>query len=215
MNVPTKEAMCESAAQICARYRNGGTPPKILVVSRNDSDDAIIDAVRAGIVGYLSHVQVPEELHNAVQIVGKGGAIFSPTIAVRLSQFFSTGDNHSRSSSFYDLTARELQIVDLLASGMRNGEIARRLYLTEKTVRNYVSRIFVKLDVHDRAGAALRARGAGFGLLTEGGPSMATKAGGGALHRQPPGSRAPGHARESGRSGRATAVRDHGDDAGG
>ncbi|MFD8216269.1 response regulator transcription factor [Streptomyces sp. NPDC059697] len=63
----------------------------------------------------------------------------------------------------HQLTSRETEILELLADGMNNRQIARRLFLAEKTVRNYVSRIFTKLEVHDRAAAVLRARDAGFG----------------------------------------------------
>jgi DNA-binding CsgD family transcriptional regulator len=66
-------------------------------------------------------------------------------------------------TGFSDLTNRELEILELLADGLGNQQIARRLFLAEKTVRNYVSRIFAKLEVHDRATAAVRARDAGFG----------------------------------------------------
>lgn len=165
---PTKDAMCENVAQIVARYRDDHSSPKIIVVSRDDSDDVIIAALRAGVVGYLSHIASSEELLHSVQMAAKGSATFSSTIAARFSRYFSTVENNNlEATSFCGLTSRELEILELLARGMRNRQIARRLHLGEKTVRNYVSRIFTKLDVHDRAAAALRARDAGFGRRTE------------------------------------------------
>jgi DNA-binding NarL/FixJ family response regulator len=160
---PTKAAMCENIAQIVARYRDDRPHPRIIVVSQNDADDVIIAALRAGVVGYLSHIDSPEELLCSVQIAAKGGATFSPTIATRFSRYFSTIESPPGTTTFCNLTGRELEILELLALGMGNRQIARRLFLAEKTVRNYVCRIFAKLGVNDRAAAVLRARAAGFG----------------------------------------------------
>jgi DNA-binding NarL/FixJ family response regulator len=163
---PSKRTICENVQQIVTKYRGKKSRPKIIVVSQNDDDDVIVAALRVGVNGYLARIGSSEELVHSVQIVAKGGAVFSPTIAARFSRYFSTMRSLPELTGFSDLTSRELEILELLADGLGNQQIARRLFLAEKTVRNYVSRIFAKLEVHDRATAVVRARDAGFGAQT-------------------------------------------------
>jgi DNA-binding NarL/FixJ family response regulator len=160
---PSKRAICRNVARIASRYRREKSRPQIVVVSKNDYDDVIVSALRLGVNGYLAHLASPEELIQSLQIVARGGAAFSPTIAARFSSYFSTMQRIPEPPRFSQLTDREMEILELLANGMNNRQIARKLYLADKTVRNYVSRIFTKLEVHDRAAAALCARDAGFG----------------------------------------------------
>ncbi len=159
----SKRTICENVQQIVSKYRRVKSRPKIIVVSQQDDDDVIVAALRVGVNGYIARIRSSEELLHALQIVAKGGAAFSPTIASRLSRYFSTIPSLPELTGFSELTSRELEILELLARGMANQQIARRLFLAEKTVRNYVSRIFAKLEVHDRATAAVLARDAGLG----------------------------------------------------
>ncbi|CAL9450532.1 Transcriptional regulatory protein DegU [Streptomyces sp. enrichment culture] len=159
----SKRTLCENARRIAALYPCEKSRPKIIVVSQNDDDDTIVAALRAGVNGYLSRIESPEELLHSIQLVAKGGAAFSPTVASRLSRYFSATHVLPELAAFSELTDREMEILELLASGMGNQQIARRLFLAEKTVRNYVSRFFTKLEVHDRAMAAVVARDAGLG----------------------------------------------------
>ncbi|MFE6908575.1 LuxR C-terminal-related transcriptional regulator [Streptomyces erythrochromogenes] len=163
---PSKRTICENVQQIDSKYRHAKSRPKMIVVSRNDDDDVIVAALRVGVNGYLARIGSPEELLHSLQIVAKGGAAFSPTIAARFSRYFSTMRGLPELTGFSDLTSRELEILELLAGGLGNHQISRLLFLAEKTVRNYVSRIFAKLEVHDRATAVARARDAGFGGQT-------------------------------------------------
>ncbi|MFF2512978.1 LuxR C-terminal-related transcriptional regulator [Streptomyces sp. NPDC058086] len=160
---PSKRAICRNVAWIVSLYRQEKSRPQIVVVSQNDYDDVIVSALRLGVNGYLARIASPEELFQSLHIVARGGAAFSPTIAARFSRFFATIQRLPEPPEFSQLTSRETEILELLADGMNNRQIARRLFLAEKTVRNYVSRIFTKLEVHDRAAAVLRARDAGFG----------------------------------------------------
>jgi DNA-binding NarL/FixJ family response regulator len=160
---PSKRTICENVQQIFSKYRQEKSRPKMIVVSQNDDDDVIVAALRLGVNGYLARVGSSVELLHSIQIVAKGGAAFSPSIAARFSRYFSNMRSLPELTGFSDLTNRELEILELLADGLGNQQIARRLFLAEKTVRNYVSRIFAKLEVHDRATAAVRARDAGFG----------------------------------------------------
>ncbi|WP_245997234.1 LuxR C-terminal-related transcriptional regulator [Streptomyces armeniacus] len=144
----------------------GGRAPRALAVSVQDDDDSVMAALRAGASGYITKQTSERELLRAIEIVAEGGAVFSPVIAKRLNEYFSTPHTASCRSMFPQLTGRETQVLDLLARGWSNGRIAKDLVLTEKTVRNYVSQILVKLDVHHRAEAVVRAREAGLGVLS-------------------------------------------------
>lgn len=159
----SKRTLLESVRQIMSRFRHATSQPKIIVVSQRDEDDVIVAALRVGVNGYLARIRSPEELLHSIQIVAKGGAAFSPTIACRFSRYFSAMHSMPELAVFSELTSRELEILELIAGGLGNQQIAGRLFLAEKTVRNYVSRIFTKLEVHDRVTAAVLARDAGIG----------------------------------------------------
>ena len=95
--------------------------------------------------------------------IARGEAVFGPRIADRILTFFAAGPQQAAAAAFPQLTAREREILELVARGMDNGGIARRLFLSEKTVRNRVSEILTKLHVASRAEAVARARDAGLG----------------------------------------------------
>ncbi len=100
---------------------------------------------------------------KVLRAVADGEAHFGPEIATRLLGFFSAPRPAPPSEEFPELTAREVEVLDLIARGMSNQEIVRRLYLSQKTVRNHVSNIFLKLQVAGRPQAIVRAREAGLG----------------------------------------------------
>ena len=143
----------------------------ILVVTMVEDDDSVFAAMRAGARGYLLKGADKEEMLLAIRAVARGEAVFGPGIARRLIQYFSSPPQPARAprSIFPELTDREREILDLVAAGRNNQEIAGELFLSLKTVRNYVSNIFTKLQVADRAQAIVRAREAGLGR--EGGRS--------------------------------------------
>jgi DNA-binding NarL/FixJ family response regulator len=135
----------------------------ILMVTMFDEESAIFAAMRAGARGYILKGATHAEMLRAIRAVGAGEAIFSPAIAGRLMEFFAQIRPVMTPSVFPELSEREREILDLLAQGYKNAEIASRLTLTPHTVRNYVSNIISKLQVADRAHAILRAREAGLG----------------------------------------------------
>jgi DNA-binding NarL/FixJ family response regulator len=137
----------------------------ILVVTMFEDDDSVFAAMRAGARGYLLKGADKEEMLLAIRAVARGEAIFGPAIAQRLMQYFAAARPASRTAAdpFPDLTEREREILARLAAGRTNQEIADALFLSVKTVRNYVSNIFSKLQVADRAQAIIRAREAGLG----------------------------------------------------
>jgi DNA-binding NarL/FixJ family response regulator len=131
----------------------------VLVLTMVEEDASIFAAMRAGARGYVLKGAGPETILRSIRVVAAGEAIFGPVVAARLTQFFLPGPT----TAFPDLTARERDILALMATGASNTVIAGRLGLTEKTVRNNVSNIFAKLRVADRAAAVARARDAGLG----------------------------------------------------
>lgn len=142
----------------------------ILVVTMVEEDDSVFAAMRAGARGYLLKGADKEEMLLAIRAVGRGEAIFGPGIARRMIRYFSSppsAPTRTPRSAFPDLTDREREVLELIAAGRNNQEISNELYLSLKTVRNYVSNIFVKLRVADRAQAIVRAREAGLGNNTE------------------------------------------------
>ena len=135
----------------------------VVVVTMFEDDDSVFAAMRAGARGYVLKGADVEEVLKVLGAVAEGEAHFGPEIARRLMGFFSTPKPAAPSEVFPELTAREAEVLDLIAQGRNNAEIARRLYLSQKTVRNHVSNIFLKLQVADRAQAIVRAREAGLG----------------------------------------------------
>jgi DNA-binding NarL/FixJ family response regulator len=140
---------------------------RILVVTMFEDDHSVFSAIRAGARGYVLKGADPEEVLRAIQAVASGEAIFSPAIATRLIDFFGSLRPEVVPQPFPELTRREREILDRIAQGRGNAEIARQLSLSAKTVANHVSNILSKLQVADRAQAMLRARDAGLG---QGGP---------------------------------------------
>lgn len=133
----------------------------VLVLTMFDDADSVFMAMRAGARGYLLKGAGHDELVRAISAVADGGVILGPGVAVRVQRFFQRSDTDT---AFPGLTAREHEVLALIADGRSNGEIARLLGISGKTVRNHVSNVFTKLQVVDRAQAIIRARTAGLGV---------------------------------------------------
>ena len=134
----------------------------VLVISMQEDDDSVFAALQAGARGYLLKGALKAEILRSIRSVASGEAIFGPAIARRLMQYFAT-PRPTAPEAFPGLTDREREILGLIARHETNPEIANRLHLSQKTVRNHVSNIFTKLQVADRAQAIIRAREAGLG----------------------------------------------------
>lgn len=130
---------------------------KILVLSTYDGDEWVFDAIRAGASGYLLKDAPREELVAALMHVAQGNTPVDPKIAGKLFRMASHGNQAQASGLLAQLSEREREILDLISQGCSNAQIANRIYLSEGTVRNYVSRILEKLGVADRTQAALLA----------------------------------------------------------
>ena len=149
----------EATRRVLEKYPRVG----VVVVTMFEDDDSVFAAMRAGARGYVLKGADAEEVLKVVGAVVEGEAHFGPEIARRLMAFFSAPKPAAPSEAFPELTAREAELLDLIARGLNNAEIAKRLYVSQKTVRNHVSNIFLKLQVADRAQAIVKAREAGLG----------------------------------------------------
>jgi DNA-binding NarL/FixJ family response regulator len=151
-----------SGVEATRQIRDTQPAVAVLVLTMLDGDDAVFAAMRAGARGYLLKGAGRDEITAAIAAVARGEVVFAAGIATRVLAFFSGGPA-SGAKPFGELTDREREILDLVARGLTNQAIARRLVLSEKTVRNHVSNVFTKLQVTGRAEAVARARDAGLG----------------------------------------------------
>lgn len=144
------------------RVVTAGTParpaPHVLVISGAGTDDELVASLQAGARGYLTSAASCEELVHTVQLVAEGGAGFNASIAARLPTLMRDVPQPAARDALRELTGREREVLDLVIQGYNNRRIARSLFLSEKTVRNHLSHVFVKLQVHNRMEAALVAR---------------------------------------------------------
>jgi DNA-binding NarL/FixJ family response regulator len=135
----------------------------VLVLTMHDDDETVYGALRAGARGYLLKGADGSELVSTIRTLAAGGTVFGPAVARRIVGFFLESSHRYREGTFPELTRREGEVLDLVAAGHRNSAIARTLNLSEKTVRNHLSSILLKLQVEDRSAAIVRAREAGLG----------------------------------------------------
>ncbi len=135
----------------------------VLVLTMHEDDESVFSAVRAGARGYLVKGARQAELLRALRTVADGGAVFGPEIARRMIGFFEAAASAASVAPFPDLTVRELEILELVARGWSNQQIAAQLGLSIKTIRNNVSSVFTKIQVVDRSQAIVKAREAGIG----------------------------------------------------
>jgi DNA-binding NarL/FixJ family response regulator len=162
LNLP-KMSGIEATKQIIQKQPNIG----ILVLTMYDDDSSVFAAMRAGARGYLLKEASRNEIIRAIEAVGDGEAIFSPSIARRMMYYFEAKSKQAQVDVFPQLTEREREVLDHIARGENNGDIASVLGLNQKTVRNHVSNILSKLHASDRAHAIIMAREAGLGKENE------------------------------------------------
>lgn len=139
----------------------------IIMVTMLEDDTSLFSAMRAGARGYVLKGAHAQELLQTIRAVAHGQALFGAPIATRIMSFFQNIENNPDSSlpagAFPELTPREREVLELIAQGANNRQIAEKLVLSDKTVRNHITSIFSKLQVADRAQAIIKARGASLG----------------------------------------------------
>ncbi|MFF8292449.1 response regulator [Streptomyces sp. NPDC016309] len=143
--------------------------PKVLMLTTFDVDDYVYEALRAGASGFLLKDAPPADLIGAVRVVAAGEALLAPSVTRRLIADFAASrpaPRRDRSLRLNGLTPRETEVLELIARGLSNQEIAGRLVLAEQTVKTHFGRVLSKLDLRDRAQAVIFAYESG--LVTPG-----------------------------------------------
>ncbi|WP_028635589.1 response regulator transcription factor [Nocardioides sp. URHA0032] len=135
---------------------------RVVMLTMNEDDETVLSAMRAGASGYLLKGSGADEVQNAIRAAASGGMVFGARMAARVAAYL-TGAVTRQEEPFPELTARERDVLRLLAAGRSNDAIAAELYVSGKTVRNAVSGIYAKLHAAGRAEAIIRAREAGYG----------------------------------------------------
>ena len=137
---------------------------QVVVLTMSEDADSVFAALRAGARGYLLKESDADDVRRTLAAVARGEAVFGAKVADQVVGFFSGGAvGPATAQPFPELTTREREVLDLMARGLDNASIARRLFLWEKTVRNRVSDVLTKLRARTRAEAVAKARDAGVG----------------------------------------------------
>ena len=158
LNMPSVNGV-EATRQIVAAH------PQIavLVLTMLDEDESVFAAMRAGARGYVVKGADTEDVVRALESVARGDAVFGPAVASRVLSYLTRPLSARDPILFPELSDREREVLELIARGLSNSQIARTLVISTKTVRNHVSSVFTKLQVQDRSEAIERARRAGLG----------------------------------------------------
>ncbi len=132
--------------------------PRVLVLTTFDLDEYVYAALRAGASGFLLKDAPEEQLAAAIRVAADGGALFSPGVTRRLIERFAALDpDAAPPPRLEELTARELEVLRLIARGLSNAEIAAELVVSDHTVKTHVARVLAKLDLRDRTQAVIAA----------------------------------------------------------
>jgi DNA-binding NarL/FixJ family response regulator len=153
----------EATRQLTSRGLN---PPRVLMLTTFDLDEYVYDALRAGASGFLLKDVTAERLIDAVRVIAAGDALLAPGVTRRLIGEFAQRQvtTAQPSPALEELTPRETEVLQLLAEGLSNPEIAARLVVSEETVKTHVSRILLKLGLRDRTQAVIAAYESGLVL---------------------------------------------------
>lgn len=143
--------------------------PKVLMLTTFDLDQYVYEAIAAGASGFLLKDVAPDDLIHAVRVVARGEAMVAPAVIARLLQRFSRAPVPGGLPAVWSaMTERELEVARLVARGLSNAEIGTRLFLSEATVKTYVSRVLMKLNLRDRVQIAVLAYESGLVQVGEG-----------------------------------------------
>ena len=169
VRMPTMDGLT-ATAQITARATDDRPAPRVIVLTTFDLDEYVHAAIRAGASGFLLKDVTPAKLLEAIRVLAAGDALLAPSVTRRLlERFASTLPQRDRSSTtLADLTARETEVLRLLAAGLSNAEIAAELVVSEATVKTHISSLLRKLGLRDRVQAVIVAYESGLVTLGSG-----------------------------------------------
>ena len=139
------------------RILSGDTAARVLVLTTFDLDEYVFEALRAGASGFVLKDDPPEQLIGAVRTIAAGDALLSPAVTRRVIRRFSTVHRQPVPSGVSELTARELEVFELISRGLSNAEVGQELFISDATVKTHVTRLLQKLGLRDRAQAIVLA----------------------------------------------------------
>lgn len=145
----------ESGIEACRKIRSVNPGIRVLMLTSYSSDEAIFAAIMAGASGYLLKRLEAEQLYSAIMAVGRGETLLDPTLSASVVKRVKEICDGEPSRGVDSLTEREKEILKLIAEGLTNREIADEVHLGEKTVRNHITAIFMKIGVSHRTQAAI------------------------------------------------------------
>jgi DNA-binding NarL/FixJ family response regulator len=141
------------------RLLDGGSPSRVLVLTTFDQDEYVFEALRSGASGFLLKDTPPEDLVDAIRLIAAGEALLAPSVTRRVIEEFARQPARAVEppKGFDELTAREREVLDLIARGHSNAEIAGQLVVSETTVKTHVAHVLGKLRLRDRVQAVVLA----------------------------------------------------------
>ncbi len=142
-----------SGIEACREIRSAFPDTKVLMLTAHSDDEALFSSIMAGAAGFVLKQVRGGDLVGAIRQVARGESLLDPTVTARVLARLR-GDGAQLDEGIADLTSQERKILDLVAEGMTNRQIAEKVFLAEKTVKNYVSNILMKLGLSRRAEAA-------------------------------------------------------------
>lgn len=150
MRMPKKTGV-EATQEICKRYPS----VKVLVLTTYDEDDLIVGALKAGACGYLLKDSPSEKLATAIRAVKEGYTQLSPAVTPKVVSLMHGTEKSKKADLLKSFSEREVEVIELIAKGLSNKEIAETLYITQGTVKNYVTKILGQLNLRDRTQLAV------------------------------------------------------------
>lgn len=131
----------------------------IVILTMHEEEQFLFEAIKAGAIGYLLKSRAPQELIQVIEAASEGLSLLQPSMASKLLHEFSqvSQREEEKTNTYAELTTREREVLGLIAKGMTNKEIAKQLFISDKTVKNHLSNIFEKLHINDRTSAAVMA----------------------------------------------------------
>lgn len=144
-----------SGIEACRKIMDAGLGIRVLMLTSFSDDEAVISSILAGASGYLLKQIDAESVYQAIDAVSRGELLLDPDLTRTVLERIRAASEKPPEKGMDALTKRELEVLELIARGMTNKEIATELYLSDKTVRNYVSSILDKLDISHRTQAAI------------------------------------------------------------
>jgi len=144
-----------NGVELCRQLRSADEPPACLMLTSFDDDEALFDSIVAGAAGYVLKQVKGHDIVEAVRRVGAGESLIDASMSARLMERLRRGPDED--PRLADLSPQERRILDLLADGLTNRQIAAEMFLAEKTIKNYVSNLLAKMGMHRRTEAAVYA----------------------------------------------------------